>query len=89
MKKLSELDRLASQLSIPRNVKETAAIIYRKAVEQRLVRGRSIEAMVAATVYASARIRRVPRTLDEIAEESRISKKELGRCYRLLLKDQE
>ncbi|MFX0064344.1 MAG: transcription initiation factor IIB [Candidatus Hermodarchaeota archaeon] len=84
---MSELDRLASQLSIPRNVKETAAIIYRKAVEQRLVRGRSIEAMVAATVYASARIRRVPRTLDEIAEESRISKKELGRCYRLLLKD--
>ncbi|MCK4848115.1 MAG: transcription initiation factor IIB, partial [Candidatus Heimdallarchaeota archaeon] len=67
---MSEMDRLASQLGIPRNVKETAAIIYRKAIEKRLVRGRSIEAMVAATIYASARVRRVPRTLDEIAKES-------------------
>jgi transcription initiation factor TFIIB len=84
---MSELDRLSSQLGIPRNVKETAAIIYRKAIERRLVRGRSIEAMVSATVYTSARVRRVPRTLDEIAQESRISKKELGRCYRLLLRE--
>ena len=83
---MSELDRLASQLGIPRNVKETSAIIYRKAIDNRLVRGRSIEAMIAATVYAAARVRRVPRTLDEIAAESRISKKELGRCYRLLIR---
>jgi len=83
---LSELDRIASQLTLPRNVKETAAIIYRKAIEGKLIRGRSIEAMIAATVYAAARVRRVPRTLDEIAEESRITKKELGRCYRLLIR---
>ena len=58
----------------------------RKAIEKRLVRGRSIEAMVAATVYASARMRRLPRTLDEIALESRVSKKELGRCYRYIVR---
>ncbi|MHA2053909.1 MAG: TFIIB-type zinc ribbon-containing protein, partial [Candidatus Hodarchaeales archaeon] len=34
---MSEMDRLASQLGIPRNVKETSAIIYRKAIEKRLV----------------------------------------------------
>ena len=83
---MSELDRLSSQLGVPRSVKETAAIIYRKAIDQRLVRGRSIEAMIAATVYSAARIRRVPRTLDEIASQTRISKKELGRCYRLAVR---
>lgn len=83
---MSELDRLSSQLGLPRSVKETAAVIYRKAIDSRLVRGRSIEAMIAATVYAGARVRRVPRTLDEIANESRISRKELGRCYRLLIR---
>ena len=41
--------------------------------------------MVVASAYAAARQRRVPRTLDEMAKHSRISKKELGRCYRLLL----
>ncbi|MHA1201863.1 MAG: transcription initiation factor IIB [Candidatus Heimdallarchaeaceae archaeon] len=84
---MSELDRLSSQLGIPRSVNETAANIYRKAIEKRLIRGRSIEAMIGATAYAGARIRRVPRTLDEIARHSRISKKELGRCYRLIIRE--
>jgi transcription initiation factor TFIIB len=84
---MSELDRLSSQIGIPRTVKETAAVIYRKAIERHLIRGRSIEAMIAAAVYAAARIRRVPRTLDEIAKNSRISKKELGRCYRLIIRE--
>ena len=82
----AELDRLSSQLGLPRSVKETAAVIYRKAIDNRLVRGRSIDAMISACVYAGARIRRVPRTLDEIANQSRISRKELGRCYRLLIR---
>ncbi len=83
---MSELDRITSQLSIPRPVKEAAAILYRRAIEQRLVRGRSIEAIVASCVYAACRLRHVPRTLDEIAHHSRINRKELGRCYRLLLR---
>ncbi len=82
---MSELDRLSSQLGLPRSVKETASVIYRSAINKRLIRGRSIEAMIGAAAYAAARQRRVPRTLDEIARNSRISKKELGRCYRLMI----
>lgn len=83
---MSELDRITSQLSVPRPVKEASAILYRRTVERRLIRGRSIEAMIAACVYAGCRLRQVPRTLDEIAHHSRINRKELGRCYRLLLR---
>lgn len=82
---MSELDRLSSQLGLPRSVKETASVIYRSAINKRLIRGRSIEAMIGAAAYAAARQRRVPRTLDEIARNSRINKKELGRCYRLMI----
>ena len=82
---MSELDRLSSQLGIPWGVKETAAILYRRAVERKLIRGRSIEAMIAATLYAACRERKIPRTLDEIARHSRVNRKELGRCYRLML----
>ncbi len=82
---LSELDRLASQLGLPRSVKETASVIYRNAINKHLIRGRSIEGMIAASAYAAARQRRVPRTLGEIAHNSRITKKELGRCYRLMV----
>lgn len=82
---MSELDRLSSQLGLPKSVKETASVIYRSAIHKRLIRGRSIEAMIAAAAYAAARQRRVPRTLDEIARNSRVNKKELGRCYRLMI----
>lgn len=83
---MSELDRITSQLSVPRPVKEASAILYRRTVERHLIRGRSIEAMIAACTYAGCRLRQVPRTLDEIAHHSRINRKELGRCYRLLLR---
>jgi len=83
---MSELDRITSQLSVPRPVEEAAAILYRRTVDRHLIRGRSIEAMIAACIYAGCRLRSVPRTLEEIAYHSRISRKELGRCYRLLLR---
>jgi len=81
---LSELDRLTSQVDIPKSIKEEAAIIYRKALEKKMSRSTSIESLVAASLYAACRIRKIPRTLDEIAEKSHISKKQLGQAFRLL-----
>jgi transcription initiation factor TFIIB len=84
---LSEIDRMSSHLALPRNVREAAAVIYRKAVEERLIRGRSIEGVAAAALYAACRECKVPRTLDEIAEVSRVSKKEIGRSYRFIARE--
>jgi len=83
---LSELNRMASHLNLPKNVKESAAVIYRKAVELNLIKGRSIEEVAAAAIYAACRKCKVPITLDEISEISRIKKKNLGRNYRFLAK---
>jgi transcription initiation factor TFIIB len=84
---LSELDRMASHLGLPRSVRETAAVIYRRAVEKHLIRGRSIEGVAAAALYAACRENKVPRTLDEIADVSRVSKKEIGRSYRFIARE--
>lgn len=82
---MNELDRQCSQLSIPRGVKEAAAIIYRKAYQNKLIRGRRIEAMIGASIYAACRGRKIPRTLDEISNFSRAQKCELSHCYRNLI----
>ncbi len=82
---MSELDRLASQLKLSKGIKELAALLYRKLIVEKLIRSRSIEAMVAAAAYAACRLREAPRSLDEIARESRISRKKIGRHYRLLV----
>ncbi|HLC69204.1 MAG TPA: hypothetical protein VJH24_05165, partial [Candidatus Bilamarchaeaceae archaeon] len=81
---LAELDRVASSLGLPENIKESAALLYRKAVKEELIRGRLIESVVAAVIYAICRIQGIPRTLDEISKASSIEKKEIGRAYRFL-----
>ena len=82
---MSELDRLASQLGLTKSIKELAALLYRKLIVRRLARSRSIDAMVGAAIYAACRLRRAPRSLEEIARHSRVSKKKIGQHYRLLV----
>ncbi len=84
---LSELDRMASGMGLSRTVRETAAMIYRKAVQKNLIRGRSIEGVVTASLYAACRQCNVPRTLDEIAAASRVGRKEIGRTYRFITRE--
>ncbi|MCK4319233.1 transcription initiation factor IIB [Candidatus Micrarchaeota archaeon] len=81
---LAELDRVASYLGLPDDIKESAALLYRRAVKEELIRGRVIESIVAAVIYAICRINGIPRTLDEISKSSGIEKKEIGRAYRFI-----
>ena len=82
-----ELDRLSDKLHIPPTIKEKAAIIYRKALNQGLVRGRSISTIAAAALYAACRMTQTPRTLREITGVSTIDEKDIARCYRLMLRE--
>lgn len=81
---LSELDRMASNLDLPKNLRECSAKVYRDAVDAHLIRGRSIEGVAAASLYAACRMYKIPRTLNEIAEVARVDKKEIGRSFRFI-----
>jgi transcription initiation factor TFIIB len=86
---MAELDRLSDKVYIPPPIKEKAAVTYRKALDKGLVRGRSIAAIAAAALYAACRRSGTARTLREIAEASLVDKKDVARCYRLLLRELE
>lgn len=86
---MTELSRLCDKMHLPKPVKEKAASIYRKALDDELVRGRSINAISAASLYAACRTTKTPRTLIELSKHSTIDKKDLARCYRLLIKELE
>ena len=86
---LSNLDRMSSGMGLPRTVRETAAMIYRKAALKNLIRGRSIEGVSAAALYAACRQCLVPRTLDEISSIARLSRKDVGRNYRYVARELE
>jgi transcription initiation factor TFIIB len=82
---LSEIDRLCSALDLPQKIIETASVIYRRALDEDLVRGRSIEGVVGASVYIACRKEGIPRSLSEIEKPSRVDETEIGRTYRYIL----
>jgi len=84
---LTEINTMASKMGLPRHVWESAAVLYRKASMKNLVRGRSIDEVVAATLYAACRQCNVPRTLDEIAGKTPVDRKSIGRTYRTLVRE--
>jgi len=86
---LNEMDKLKDKLALADAVIEKAAYIYRKAMEKKLVRGRSIQGLVAACLYAACRNTETPRTLDDVAKGINIRRKDVARCYRLLYRELE
>ena len=84
---LGEIDRMASALGLPENVRETASVIYRRALEKNLLPGRSIEGVATAALYAAARKAGTPRSLDELTKVSRVEKDEIARTYRYVVRE--
>ena len=84
---LSETDRMASALGVPRSVREVASVIYRRALSEDLIRGRSIEGVATACLYAACRQEGIPRSLEEVTAVSRVEQKEIGRTYRYISKE--
>ena len=84
---LGEIERMASALGLPENVRETASVIYRRALDEDLLPGRSIEGVATAALYAAARQAKTPRSIDEVANVSRIDEMEFKRTYRYIVRE--
>ncbi|MFC6993918.1 transcription initiation factor IIB family protein [Haladaptatus sp. GCM10025707] len=81
---LSEIDRMSSALGVPRSVREVASVIYRRALAENLIRGRSIEGVATSALYAACRQEGIPRSLDEVVTVARIERIEIARTYRYI-----
>ena len=84
---LGEIERMASALGLPENVRETASVIYRRALDDGLLPGRSIEGIATASLHAAARMAGVPRSIDEVARVSRVDEETFQRAYRYIVKE--
>jgi transcription initiation factor TFIIB len=87
VKGLTELRKCAYKLGLPPAVKESAALIYRKAHGMRLTRGRTIRQICAGATYAACRQHQLPRTLDEVGKAFGLKKREVGRGFNCIVKE--
>jgi transcription initiation factor TFIIB len=83
---LTELSKISATLNLPRSILETASVIYRRALSEKLVRGRTIKSVAAASLYMACRQCGVTRTLDEIAQTEGLTSKVVGRSYRYMVR---
>lgn len=85
---LGEVERMASALGLNKQVKETASVLYRRCLEEDMLPGRSIEAMVTASLYAACRQCDMPRALDDFFPVTRArDDMEVKRAYKYIMKE--
>ena len=80
------LHGMKTKLGIPDNVVENAAYIYRKTVNAKLTRGRTMASLVSASLYAACRENNIPRTLDDIANAGNVERRILSRDLRTIIR---
>jgi transcription initiation factor TFIIB len=81
---LAELARLVSVLELSMSIHEEASVLYRRAYEENLLRGHTIDGIVAGAVYATCRLRGVLRTTAEIAAVSPVTEHDVRFSYGVL-----
>ncbi|KAI6221832.1 General transcription factor TFIIB [Aphelenchoides fujianensis] len=83
---ISVIREMSERIHLTRSIQDQAAKIYKDVLDSKALRGRNNEAQAAACLYIACRKEGVPRTFKEICAVSRVSKKEIGRCFRLIVK---
>jgi transcription initiation factor TFIIB len=86
---LSEMSRICNELHLPDHIHEQAAHTYRRVLKKDLVRGRSIDGFVAASIYAACRKNKLARSIKDIAVPSNQTEHKIKYYYRLLVKELE
>jgi transcription initiation factor TFIIB len=79
-----EIARMTSALGLGWDVREQASALYREAMAERLIRGRSIEGVAAACIYAVCRCAGRGRELEEIVSVARVSESAVKNGYRAI-----
>ncbi|XP_044007216.1 transcription initiation factor IIB-like [Aphidius gifuensis] len=81
-----EIITMADRINIPKAIVDSANNLFKQLHDGKFVKGRSNDALASACLYIACRQEHVPRTFKEICAVSKISKKEIGRCFKLILK---
>ena len=80
------ISNMADRINLPKTITDRANQLFKMVADGKSLKGRSNDAIAAACLYIACRQEGVPRTFKEIVAVSTVSKKEIGRCFKLILK---
>ncbi len=76
---------VVGQLEIPKSIQNFASYLYKRVVDARLVKGRSIKEMVVACLYIACNLKQYPRHISDFVSKSLIQEKKIRKAYTLVL----
>ncbi|KAJ7693902.1 cyclin-like protein [Mycena rosella] len=79
-----DISSWCDQFSLPKTISDIAKQLYKRSDEEKLLRGKPLDAVIAACIFIACRQAHVPRTFREICNLTHVSKKILGQCYKAL-----
>merc|ERR1712155_60025 len=80
------ISTMADRINLTKTITDRANVLFKMVADGKNLKGRSNDAIAAACLYIACRQEGVPRTFKEIVAVSTVSKKEIGRCFKLILK---
>jgi len=86
---LGEVRRLASALELSESIRDQACQLFRSAQSEDLLRGRSIEAIGAASIYGTCRCNQHPLLLEDVFDAARVESTRVTNAYRTLNRELE
>uniref|UniRef100_A0A0L8GCL9 Transcription initiation factor IIB n=2 Tax=Octopus bimaculoides TaxID=37653 RepID=A0A0L8GCL9_OCTBM len=81
-----EISQMSERLNLPTMIADQANTLFKQVHESKSLKGRANDAIASACMYIACRQEGVPRTFKEICAVSKVSKKEIGRTFKLILK---
>lgn len=79
-----DIRRMTAALGLAKSIRDQACQLFETAQSEDLLRGRSIDAVAAASLYAVCRVNEQPRQLGEIAHVSKVGRGRIENAYRVL-----
>jgi len=83
---MQAIREMSDRIHLPKTIQDRASTNYKHVLDSKQLRGKNPEAQAAACLYIACRQEAVPRTFKEICAVSRVTKKEIGRCYKVIMK---
>ncbi|KAI0278637.1 cyclin-like protein [Russula aff. rugulosa BPL654] len=74
------------QFSLPKTISDMAKQLYKRVDEEKLLRGKPLDAVIATSIFIACRQAHVARTFCEICKLTNVPKNMLVQCYKVLEK---
>jgi transcription initiation factor TFIIB len=82
----AEIGVMANRIHLPKSIVDRSKELFKQVHEEKTLKGRANDAIASACLYIACRQDGVPRSFKEICAVSKYSKKEIGRCFKLIHK---